>query len=219
MENERAVLYCFTFPRLNHKIPFDTREYLSKRGRAPTPLAAAWNPNAPFYQYSLLSTFRRILRALMFASYSASRDIFFQIYFLHTRVYSFSNILYVQLHFLIRLVGRIVKVERCEITYFIPSTLGWIKLFLKAFKHRINRTTVIVLSPCWSMFVDTSQYDERRSIWCIVRSILSSSLFLKMDNYYHRIYLIYDRLEIQWGDISWERKNVPKCVPPFIPFV
>lgn len=84
----------------------------------------------------------------MFASYSASRDIFFQIYFLHTQVYSFSNILYIQLHFLIRLVGRIVKVERCEITYFIPSTLGWIKLFLKAFKHRINRTTVIVLSPC-----------------------------------------------------------------------
>lgn len=67
----------------------------------------------------------------MFASYSASRDIFFQIYFLHTQVYSFSNILYIQLHFLIRLVGRIVKVERCEITYFILRLSAGLNYFSK----------------------------------------------------------------------------------------
>lgn len=85
----RAALYCFTFPRLNREIPFDTREYLSKRGRAPTPLAAAWNPNAPFYQYSLLSTFHKDLASRVNVrepSYSAQIYlhvcIFFTIHFL-----------------------------------------------------------------------------------------------------------------------------------------
>lgn len=51
MENRGFVLYCFLLPRrarLNHKIPFDTGEYLSKLGCTVTPLAAVWNLNACF---------------------------------------------------------------------------------------------------------------------------------------------------------------------------
>lgn len=40
-----------------------------------------------------------------------------------------------------------------------------------------------------------------------------------MDNYYYRIYFIYDRLEIQWGDISWEKREVIKTNVPNVLFL
>lgn len=119
------------------------------------------------YQYSLLSTFRKILRALTFASaFCITSQVLFQIhlytqmmdkYLLYSSPNTFHTLIFSSpIYFIIR---KIIQVEKRKIIIQLLARLNYFSSVRVI--NRINRYDCYRLSPCRSMFTFAKKDHQR----------------------------------------------------------